>query len=349
MSETAHIKKTHTTEKEGESKEGLVSAEKLAQSVEAPLEYSPKLIENIEKQAEKMEHNLQMFQELLREVDGNEDIYVAERMEGHEEGKKASTVLQEKMHALIHAYDHSKDHLSEHYDPRVVKAFGSLGKAVGGIGGFILGHGVFSAPASVAGSKAGGYASLKIFQHTVQYLPEHIHEKIKKQPKETVESNEKVLENQKKIEEKSAEKNALLQELSAVTGEMAALQGEQKVALQAIIQKNEEGVMSTATKLKNSYSKYQDAFKNFEKKYPVLATGVEVALHQALHPILGSLELGESMFHAIEMFASAGASEKATNHMFSISHHIKDSIHNLKEKIKSYDPRARAAPAEVLA
>jgi hypothetical protein len=332
MSETAHTKKQDTEGQTEEGKEVLSSNEKFGESKETPLEYSPKQIENVEKQSIKLEHNLQMFQSLIREVNGDEDVYISASMETREDGKKAARVVQEKIHALIHSYDHSKDHLSNHYDPRLVKAIGSAGKAIGGFAGFIGGHGVMSAPGSVAGAKAGGYLTLKAFEHLVGYLPDEIHEKIKN-PKSKEKKSEVVSENEKKMLEKNEEKEELLEELSELCREIETLPEDQKQHMAEIINNNETEIAATANKMQETYSKYHDVFKRFEKKHPILATGTEIAVHAVLGPLLGSLEMGEAAVHAIEVVASSGGSEKLTSAVFSITHRIKDGVHSMVEKI----------------
>ena len=131
--------------------------------------------------------------------------------------------------------------------------------------------------------------------------------------------------------------------------EFTALPEDQKKELSQIVENNETDLGAMATKVQNSYGKYLNAFKEFEKKHPIVATGVEIGIHAAISPILGSLELGEALAHAIEVVASTGGAEKFTTHMFSVAHHLKESIHTMVQKMSKFDPLTYSPQPETAA
>ena len=298
-------------------------------------------IEKIEQESAKLEQNLQAFQSLLQELSPNESEYIHSALESSADGKSLLGKIQEKTHALIHSYDHSKDHLSTHYDPKVVKVVGSVGKVLGGFAGFVGGHGVMSAPGSVVGSKVGGYLMLKAFKELTKYLPEEMHDKLL-HPDKLEEKKKSSAEMAVTIEQVADEKENIMSELGELCNEFNSLTPEEQAKLPEVVAARQEEIMATTTKIKTAYEKYQHAFKNFEKKHPIVATGTEVAIHMAIAPVLHGLELGEAAIHAIEVIASTGGAEKFTNHLFNVMHHVRDSIKNGVESMKKFIPNAGA-------
>jgi hypothetical protein len=307
------------------------------------------LTASVEREAVKLEQNLEMFRSLVAELSPQQDTFISERIAASPEGKTLLARVQSKAHELIHSYEHTKDHLSNHYDPRLVKVVGGVGKAIGGFTGFLAGHGVMSAPGSVAGSKAGGYAMLKVFEELAQYLPADIHEKIRV-PKSVETQNPVISENEAKISAALETKGNLLTQLGEVTDEIAALPEDQKEALAEVLTRDEAKITATVTKVQETYTKYRDAFKRFEKKHPIVATSAEVLIHWGISPVLESFALGETVVHALEVLASTGGAETLTTHIVGAAHHVQELLHEAREKMSKYDLLGGAeAPQEAAA
>jgi len=318
-----------------------------------------KISGNIELQSEKLDKNQNKLNEIASNLTPEEGEFISKQVESTEEGQNILAKIKEKTQALANAHKNIEERLSEQYNPKVVKAIGSVGKALGGFGGMLAGHGIMSAPGAVLGAKTGGYALLKGFESMVKYLPASVQEKIKKKENgrasmdsarhDSVESEKQekineIKEGEAAINEKLQTREKLKEELNGISGEIEALPETEKKKFMESLEGDKETVSATEG-IKSVYEKYVKFYEDFEKKYPLLATGAEVAVHAAIGPIMESVDVGKQALHAIEVLAAAGGAEFLTAHLANVSNSIKESIKFTKKKIASLFQGRRVAAA----
>jgi len=318
-----------------------------------------KISGNIELQSEKLDKNQNKLNEIASNLTPEEGEFISKQVESTEEGQNILAKIKEKTQALANAHKNIEERLSERYNPKVVKAIGSVGKALGGFGGMLAGHGIMSAPGAVLGAKTGGYALLKGFESMVKYLPASVQEKIKKKENgrasmdsawhDSVESEKQekineIKEGEAAINEKLQTREKLKEELNGISGEIEALPETEKKKFMESLEGDKETVSATEG-IKSVYEKYVKFYEDFEKKYPLLATGAEVAVHAAIGPIMESVDVGKQALHAIEVLAAAGGAEFLTAHLANVSNSIKESIKFTKKKIASLFQGRRVAAA----
>jgi len=318
-----------------------------------------KISGNIELQSEKLDKNQNKLNEIASNLTPEEGEFISKQVESTEEGQNILAKIKEKTQALANAHKNIEERLSEQYNPKVVKAIGSVGKALGGFGGMLAGHGIMSAPGAVLGAKTGGYALLKGFESMAKYLPASVQEKIKKKENgrasmdsawhDSVESEKQekineIKEGEAAINEKLQTREKLKEELNGISGEIEALPETEKKKFMESLEGDKETVSATEG-IKSVYEKYVKFYEDFEKKYPLLATGAEVAVHAAIGPIMESVDVGKQALHAIEVLAAAGGAEFLTAHLANVSNSIKESIKFTKKKIASLFQGRRVAAA----
>jgi len=318
-----------------------------------------KISGNIELQSEKLDKNQNKLNEIASNLTPEEGEFISKQVESTEEGQNILAKIKEKTQALANAHKNIEERLSERYNPKVVKAIGSVGKALGGFGGMLAGHGIMSAPGAVLGAKTGGYALLKGFESMAKYLPASVQEKIKKKENgrasmdsawhDSVESEKQekineIKEGEAAINEKLQTREKLKEELNGISGEIEALPETEKKKFMESLEGDKETVSATEG-IKSVYEKYVKFYEDFEKKYPLLATGAEVAVHAAIGPIMESVDVGKQALHAIEVLAAAGGAEFLTAHLANVSNSIKESIKFTKKKIASLFQGRRVAAA----
>jgi outer membrane lipoprotein SlyB len=255
--------------------------------------------------------------------------------------KQAYQDLQEKA-AHVLSYGHHKEHeLSSTYNPKVVKAIGSVGKIAGGVVGMFAGHGLASAAGAVGGAKIGQAGLLKVFEKVVTKLPESVQEKLRAKQEtinhihEVEHATEKQMHRKEEIE---ATSKSLQEHLSRMTPEQ---QAKVRARLEASPQH-----ASLFEKAQSAYTKYAEYFDTFEKNHPIAATSREFIVHAIIGPGLEAAHVGHGLIHTIELFAAGGGAEKLTAHLHNGINAARGALNRFAERFsgkKIVEPIAMAA------
>lgn len=280
------------------------------------------LVESIDQELDITEGLLEEMKHMIEDVSEEEAVELAEELEK----KGFMQKLKDASHKFNRAQADAEKELSKKYNEKIVKRIGLLGKTLGGVAGFAgvglaAGGGlVGGAVGAIAGARALGQGSLKLFDAIAKRLPESIQKRISSQVESApqgIPSNEWMHNPEYHIQEieQLSQENALLQD--QIESYIDTIQNLEPKRKEQVLQKiaNNPKTVPLFEKIKKTSEHYNHFWHEFEYKYPHVAAGLEMVTHISI-PLAtkGMLEpeLVKAIIIQLETFLAGGGGEKIT-------------------------------------